>query len=185
MASPSNRTAFQASLQKLSDGLTKRAGILASLLLGGKAMTNAQVVAQIQQVITAETAAVTAQAAFRAAVLAAHNQRDASRQFLLDLKQTLRAMFSGQPDVLADFGLAPRKHGAKTAQQKVAAAAKAEATRKARGTDKGKEQRKEVTGNVTGVIVTPIVAPAAAHAPAPQPAPEPAPAAPPAPQQKQ
>jgi hypothetical protein len=184
MANPSNRTAFQASLQKLSDALTKRAGIIASLLLGGKMVTNAQMVALIQQVITAETAAVTAQAAFRAAVLAAHDQRTSSRQFLVDLTQTLRAMYSGQPDVLADFGLALRKRGVKTAETKVAAAAKAEATRKARGTDKGKVQRQDVTGNVTGVVVTPIVQPPTAQAPAPKPAPEPAPAATPAPQKQ-
>ena len=184
MASPTNRTSLQASLQKLSDGLTRRAGIIASLLLGGKTMTNAQMVAQLQQVSTAETAAVTAQAAFRSAVLAAQNQREASRQFLLDLKQTLRAMYSGQPDVLADFGLAPRKTTAKTPETMVAAAAKAKATREARGTDKGKVQRLDISGNVTGVVVTPIVEPAADKAPAPAPAPEPAPATPPPAQQQ-
>jgi hypothetical protein len=181
MASPTNRTTFQASLQKLIDGLTKRAATIASLILGGKTLANAQIVAQIQQVIAAETAAVTARAALKAAVLAASNQRATSSQLLYDLKQTLRAMFSGQPDVLADFGLTPRKTAAKTPEEKVATAAKAKATRKARGTDVGKVKRKEITGNVTGVIVTPIIAPAAAQAPAPQPVPEPAPTAPPAP----
>ena len=70
--------------------------------------------------------------------------------------------------ILADFGLAPRKEPApKTTEEKAAAAAKAKATRQARGTT-SKKQKLTVKGNVTGIIVTPVTAPTAASAGSPE-----------------
>ena len=74
-----------------------------------------------------------------------------------DLTAFLMATFSRSPDVLAVFGLAPRKTTTPTVQVLAAAAAKREATRKARNT-MGSKQRKAVKGAVTGVVVTPVVA---------------------------
>jgi hypothetical protein len=59
--------------------------------------------------------------------------------------------------------------------QLAARAAKAAATREARGTT-SKKQKLAVKGNVTGVTVTPVTAPSAAPSPSAQPA-SPAPAA--------
>jgi hypothetical protein len=67
--------------------------------------------------------------------------------------------FGNQPDVLADFGLVPRKAPTPlTVEQKAAAAAKRKATRAARNT-MGAVQKKKVVGTVTGVTITPITAP--------------------------
>ena len=57
---------------------------------------------------------------------------------------------------LADFGLPVRKKGVLTPAQRIAATAKAKATRAARHT-MGPKQKATVTGNVTGVTITPVV----------------------------
>lgn len=81
----------------------------------------------------------------------------------------VKATFGNVPDVLADFGLQPKKARKPLTAEKLAAAkAKNEATRAARGTV-GSTKKKAIVGNVVGVTVTPITAPAAA--PSPQPAP--------------
>jgi hypothetical protein len=81
----------------------------------------------------------------------------------------LQATFANTVPTLADFGLAPRKEPQpQTSVQKAAAAAKAKATRVARGTT-SKKDKLAVTGNVTGIIVTPITAPTAAPPAAPEP----------------
>jgi hypothetical protein len=71
----------------------------------------------------------------------------------------VKAAFSQSPDVLADFGLTPRKARAQlTVEQKAAAVAKRAATREARHV-MGRQQRKAVKGGVTGVIVTSVTVP--------------------------
>jgi hypothetical protein len=158
MPSPTRtRITQQAADQKLVDGLTKHAGVIASLYLGGTAMPNAAIVSKLQALIAAVNSTNTARASLHALVLAEEQLRTQSEQFVTDLRQTILAMFSTQTDVLADFGLAPRKKPAVSPQAKVAAAAKAAATRKARGT-KGKKQLAEVSGDVTGIVVTPVTA---------------------------
>jgi hypothetical protein len=111
------------------------------------------------RVIAAENTVNTTRATWGAAVLAERTMRTGNQQSLDALKQTLLAMFATQPDVLADFGLAPRKKAVISPQARVAAAAKAKATRAARGA-KGSVQIQQVTGNVTGIIVTPVTTPA-------------------------
>ena len=165
----------QAADQKLVDGLTKHASIIASLYVGGTSLTNAAIVSKLQALIAAVNATNTARASLHALVLAEEQLRTSSAQFVADVRQTILAMFSTQTDVLADFGLAPRKKPVVTPQVKVAAAAKAAATRKARGT-KSKKQLAEVSGDVTGIVVTPVTAAAAVPATTATPA-----AAPPAP----
>jgi hypothetical protein len=173
-AQPRTRITHQAADQKLVDGLTKHAGIIASLYLGGTAMPNAAIVSKLQALIAAVNSTNTARASLHALVLAEEQLQASSAQFVADLRQTILAMFSKQTDVLADFGLAPRKNPVLTAQAKVARAAKAKATRAARGT-KSKKQLAEISGDVTGIVVTPVTATAAT--PATPAAPEPAPVA--------
>jgi ABC-type transporter Mla subunit MlaD len=94
-------------------------------------------------------------------------------------KRFLHATFANATQPLGDFGLEPYKaRTPMTVQKKAAAAAKAKATREARGTT-SKKQKLAVKGNVTGIIVTPVTstpdaAPSAQPAPAPPPAPAPA-----------
>jgi len=71
-------------------------------------------------------------------------------------KRFVQATYANATPTLADFGIAPPKVRApRTAEQKAASAAKAAATRKARGTA-GKKQKAAVKGNVAGITVTPI-----------------------------
>src|SRR6202035_2367644 len=94
-------------------------------------------------------------------------------------KRFVRATFTGATQTLADFGLEPPKaRKPLTSEQRAAAAAKATATRKARGTT-SKKQKLAIKGNVIGVNVTPVTEPAAATPPAPAQEPvSPAPTAP-------
>ena len=88
--------------------------------------------------------------------------------------------FAGASQTLPDFGLAPPKARTPlTAQQLAARAAKAKATRVARGTT-SKKKKLAVKGDVTGVVVTPVTAPTETTpaSPAPPVTPAPAPAQP-------
>jgi hypothetical protein len=86
-----------------------------------------------------------------------------------DLRRFLLASFSTAPQTLAEFGLEPPKaRKPRTGAENAAAAAKAEATRKARGTV-GSKKKLTIKGNVTGVLVTPVTEPAT-PSPSPQPA---------------
>jgi hypothetical protein len=88
-------------------------------------------------------------------------------------KRYLHATFTGSAPTLADFALTPPKARApRTGKQLAATAAKAEATRQARGTV-GSKKKLSIKGNVTGVSITPVTEPAAEPI-------APAPAAPPA-----
>ncbi len=103
------RITKQASDQKLVDGLTKHAGVIASLYVGGAPLANAVLVSKLQALIAAVNTTNTARASLHAAVLAELQLQASSAQFVADVRQTILARFSGQTDVLADFGLAPRK----------------------------------------------------------------------------
>jgi hypothetical protein len=84
------------------------------------------------------------------------------------------AAFANATQTLADFGITPPKaRKPLTAQQLAAKAAKAKATRTARGTT-SKKKKLAVKGDVTGVTVTPL------HAPPGAPQAEPAGPVPPA-----
>ena len=85
-------------------------------------------------------------------------------------KRFVFAAFGGAAQELSDFGLQPPKAKQPlTTEQRAAAAAKARATREARGTSKGKKQRLLVKGDVTGVKITPITeAPASPNQQAPK-----------------
>jgi hypothetical protein len=131
-------------------------------------MSNAQVVAAVEQLLASSQLAQSTRTAFLAAVASDRTLQEANLQFRDDLKQTLRAMYSAQPTILAEFGLTVRKRAVLTPEELVARTAKADATRVARGT-KGKRQLAAIHGNVTGVTITPIVdgaAPTAGPAPA-------------------
>ncbi len=73
--------------------------------------------------------------------------------------------FADATAMLADFGIAPPKaRTPMTAEQLAARAAKAKATRIARGTT-SKKQKLAVKGDVTGVVVTPVRSQASAAPP--------------------
>ena len=146
--------------QALLAGIPKRMGS-AQFLVHEQTLTAAQVVALLQTRVTAATTAATSQAAYHAAVKAADNALGSSAATVSGIVETIYVAFGEDPAALADFGLPVRKKGTLTPAQRIAAAAKAKATREARHT-MGTKQKAAVTGNVTGVSITPVIAKPAA-----------------------
>jgi hypothetical protein len=125
----------------------------------GGVFTEAQIVAELKQLVALRTDVETARAATRAKVDAERAKAPAIRSFMSAFVQAVKVAFGTQADVLVDFGLAPKKARTPlTVEQMAAAAEKRKATRAARGT-KSAKAKKGIKGAVTGVIVTPITAP--------------------------
>ncbi|HEY8041840.1 MAG TPA: hypothetical protein VIF15_18680 [Polyangiaceae bacterium] len=144
------------------------------LTFGGVTRTVDAVTTLIQSFVDNRVAVEEAQAAASAKVAVEDAQAPSLIAIIVAFVAFVRLTFGNQADALADFGLAPPKARVPmTAEQKAVAAAKRDATRKARGTT-SKKAKKGVKGNVTAKLV---VTPVTASAP-PLPAEPPAPAAP-------
>ncbi len=180
-----NRTSMQLADQKLVDGLTKHKALITALPIGGKTLTPDQAIAIVQARIDTSNGSLTTKAAAKAAVLAEQTQRTQTKQFVSSLRQVIRSMFGASPDVLADFGLALKKVPVESPETRVAAAAKARATRALRHT-MGSKQKAALKATAPLPAETPANPPAAGNAPAApvapvnQPSTGAAPAAPPA-----
>ncbi len=186
-----NRTDQSTANQKLIDGLNKHAATIPSIVIAGASVTTKDIIATLQSRIDSAKAAQSTRATWQTAVQADHAERDKTKTFVSGLKQALLVAFVGQIDTLADFGLTGRKVRVVSPEEKVAAAAKAKATRAARHT-MGKVQKAAIKGTVTPTAPatatpsasTPIPTPPAAPAPTPvspaptQAAPAPTPASP-------
>jgi len=161
--SGSNQKVSQAALAaKLVAGTQKHLATATQLMVAGGTYTAQQVETQLQTLVTLRAAVDAAKVAVKAKLVDESNQAPALRVFLESYVGFVRAAFSGSPDVLADFGLAPKKAPTpRTAEEQAAANAKSEATRKARGT-MSKKKKLAIKGNVTGVVVTPVTEPAPA-----------------------
>jgi hypothetical protein len=167
--------------QKLIDGLNKHATTITSIVIGGAAATTKDIVATLQSRIDSAKAASSTRATWLAAVQAYQAERVKTRTYVSGLRQSLLVAFAGQVDTLADFGLTPRKPRVLTPEQKLAAAAKAKATRAARHT-MGKKQKAAIKGTVATPTAPVPAAPAPTPAPTPPEAPAPTPVSPAAPQ---
>jgi hypothetical protein len=129
-----------------------------SLVVAGKTYTPAQVIATLQSLVDLRVSVDTAKAASQAKLAEEKTQAPALRRFMSTYATFVRGSFGDQPDVLAHFGLVPRKPATPlTVEQKAVAAAKRKATRDARHT-MGPKQKQDVKGDVTGVTVTPVTA---------------------------
>ena len=142
-----NDVTRQAADQHLIDGLTKHATLIGTLTIGGQKLSPADLVKVLQGRVDAMKSVAAARGPFRAAVEAKREQLTSTRDLVASAKQALQLMFGKQIDVLSDFGLAPRKRATRKPEANVAAAAKAKATREARGT-KGKKARLKIHGAV-------------------------------------
>ncbi|MGH7436115.1 MAG: hypothetical protein ACRENE_10620 [Polyangiaceae bacterium] len=149
-----NRTDVLGALQKLSEGFTKHAAAVPQIIVAGASMTESDVVAKLQARIAIAKTVQTTHATWQAAVKADRDAIPVYKAFLASARQTIGAAFAGQVDVLADFGMTPRKVAVITPQTRAAAALKAKATRVARGTT-SKKQKASVKGDVT---ITPTTA---------------------------
>jgi hypothetical protein len=130
-----NRPDQMARDQKLIEGLTKHAGVITTLYVDGQPFTAAQAVTTLQARVNTGNAVVPAKAVYREAVKADRDERAQTKAFVSGLRQALLLMFAGQPQVLADLGIEPRKAPAsRTSAQKQAAVKRALTTRELRHT---------------------------------------------------
>src|SRR5260221_10285842 len=156
-------------------GIGKHFANAESMAFGSATLTPAELTKRLHTLVDLRTAVNDAKATAKAKLADETTQAPALLGLLTEFESFVKVTFSKSPDILADFGLAPRKVSTPlTAVRKVAAAAKRKATREARQT-MGKRQKQQITGNVVDVVVTPVtqpkpVAPApVANAPAPAP----------------
>jgi hypothetical protein len=152
--------------ETLSAGTTKHfTNASQELAFGGATYPVTQVKANLQEIADLRTATTEAQASAKAKVAAERAQLPQLLLFMAAYLAFVKATFGSAPDVLADFGLTPRKVPTPlTPEQKAAAKAKRTATREARGT-RGSVQKKKVVGNVIGVVLTPVTAPQPSSSP--------------------
>jgi hypothetical protein len=142
----------------LIEGTNRHLANAGQLIVAGSTLTPAEFTAQLQAIVNLRADVDAARAQTQAALARLHAQMPARRVMLDAAVSFVRGAFGTAPDVLADFGLSPKKDRTPlTVEQKAAAAVKRAATRKARHV-MGSKQRKAVKGDVTGVVVTPIVA---------------------------
>lgn len=170
--SKSTKAAALALVQALIAG-TKKHFPNGSFTLGNVAYTTATLIQALESLANAIVALNAAQASARDAKAALSTTDAKVAPIIRDYKRYVLAAFGNATQQLADFGMQPPK--ARTpldSEKQAAAAAKARATRKARGTT-SKKQKLAVKGDVTGVQITPITA----AGPAPSPSAQPAPAA--------
>ncbi len=151
-----------------------------SFTLGNTTYTSTSLVQVFQGLVSAMLARNVAETGAKDALTAEQAAQAQVGPILRAYEHLVLVTFVGATQTLADFGLAPPKARTPlTAQQLAARAAKAKATRIARGTT-SKKQKLAVKGDVTGVVVTPVTLPteAAPASPAPPVTPAPKPAQP-------
>jgi hypothetical protein len=162
------KTLTQAEYQALSIGLPKYCPT-AVFTIAGQSYTTPQVVALITSLLNVTVAVAPAKAAYaeaRSAILAAEATDGMT---VKGVREVVALMFENASTTLADFAIVPRKLPKPlSTAARAAATAKADATRKARGTS-SKKQKALISGNVTGVNIIPVTSPSAAQA-APAPA---------------
>jgi hypothetical protein len=174
------RITKQAADQKMADGFTKHAQTIPSLIIAGTPYKATDIVVILQARLSTASAAQSTRATWQNAVKADTDERAKTKPFIDGVRQALLVALAGSIDGLADFGLTPRKVRVLTPEKKAIAAAKAKATRAARGT-KGSVQKKAVKGAVSAtLVVTPlagsqpvVTAPAPATPPVQAPTPAP------------
>ncbi len=163
-----NRSTTQAHDGQVIVGIKKDLQSVTSLPLAGSTYTMASLTQLVQSRIDAANTVANAKAQWHDASATYKALNSQVTQVLHGLRQYLINAFGPASPVLADFGFTASKRTPLTPEQKVARAAKAEATRKARGT-LGKKQKAAIKG---------AVPPTAPASPSPAPTPTPAVAVP-------
>jgi hypothetical protein len=171
-----NRMEQQVADQAMADGLTKHAKTLPSFLLGSTSVQTTDVITALNTRITTASTVDSTRATWQAAILTDKNERAKTKSLVSGVRQALTVMFAGSVETLADFGLKPRKTPAtRTPEEKVAAVAKAKATRAARHT-MGTKQKAAITGTASKAApatpppaTAPVVAPSGTTTAAPHP----------------
>ena len=144
----------------LAAGVAKRLSGWTSVLFDNSAETLAEIEDKLMGFVRDRAAVLVAKAVYEAAIAKADASQAVIVPYMGRFTAYVRATYGNAMEILVDFGIAPTKARTPlTAEQKVAANAKREATRKARGV-MGSRQRLQVHGDVTGVQITPVTEPA-------------------------
>ena len=133
--------------------------------VSGQTLTATQAVAFLTTVQNAGAAIAASRAAWRAAILAAEKSNAGDGLVAREIRQAVTLQFSNAPTTLNALAITPhKKPKPMTGAARAAAAAKAAATRLARGTE-SKKKKALISGNVTGVVITPTTSPTATPTP--------------------
>ena len=143
--------------EQLIAGTNKHLANTAQVMVAGQSLSPAQVTGKLQTLVTLRSDVNAARASTKAKVAVEKADMPSLRIFMDAFVTFVKAAYGNQPDVLADFGVHPKARAPLTVEAKAAAAAKRDATRKARHT-MGSRQKKDVKGAVTGIVVTPVTA---------------------------
>ncbi len=156
---PSRTKTNEAALAtKFAEATQKHLSTFPRLVVDGSTLTPAEIEAKLLAYAALRADVEATRALLQTKLADEQTKRPALRRFFRAFEGILRAAFESSPDVLADFGLAPRKTPRPlTADEQLVATAKRAATRKARRT-MGKRKRLAVKGDVTGVVLTPVTA---------------------------
>ena len=130
----------------------KHLGSMTQVPLLGGSFTPDQITTKLQALVDLRSDVDTAKANATAKIASEAAQRPSLLAFQGALGTFVKAAFGSSPDVLADFGLAPKARAQVTVDGKAVANAKRAATRAARHT-MGAKQKKSITGVVPDVLV--------------------------------
>jgi|HubBroStandDraft_2_1064218.scaffolds.fasta_scaffold671245_1 hypothetical protein len=167
-ASGSPKTAEAAQATQLIAGVQQNLATTQSFTVAGATYTSAQVTTDLQEIV-ALRAGVNAAKSVVQAKLAQENARLPALRIVMDaLVSYVKLTWGNSPDVLATFGLKPKKAATQlTTEEKVVAVARRASTRKARGTT-SKKAKMAIKGNVADVVLTTIeTQPVATPSPSP------------------
>jgi hypothetical protein len=132
---PTGKETEVALATQLVAGTKKHFSTVSSLTFGNSTVTPAQIEASLQTLIDLRSAVDDAKAVAKAKIAAEAAQAPSLRSQMVAFVTFVKATFGDSPDVLADFGLKPKKARTPlTISQLAAAAAKRAATRAARHT---------------------------------------------------
>jgi hypothetical protein len=134
-------------------GAQKHLSATPTITLDGQTLTLAALIKFLQDEIDTAGAALVAEGTFHDAVAAEHAATAAGEPVFRALRAFVLNLFTGQTDVLADFGITVIARQVPTAATKAAAALKAKATRAARGTG-GKRQKAKITATAPAAPAT-------------------------------
>jgi len=152
MKMPTGKKTEAEHARRLIAGFQKHLSNSSSLMLESGTYTPAQIESFLQTLIDLHARVDDAKTATKAKLAELSAEAPLLRSRMAALKAFVKTAFSKSPDVLADFGIQPKKASTPlTIEKKAAAAAKRKATRAMRHT-MGAKQKRETKGTITTIV---------------------------------
>ncbi len=151
--------------KKVAYGFRKHCAKNGGMTVNTKKRTAKEIDSDLQRRAGAEDAVTLARAALHGAVLERQKIEEETAAVFAAVRQTALIMFGNAPEILADFGLAPRKERRSlSVEEKTAAVDKQMLTKKARHV-MGRRQRLEIRAEATPAVAAPTATPPTPIAP--------------------